>query len=188
MGPVQDVAVGPVQSIVLTDPPPPEPSRTGHHRQARATTRPPGSQHEEIARVLGFFDPAGPAGHSQITRPAVLPSVVHERVGIPDKNHFGAQYPGPRAPRTNASLRPRGSPTHGQGHRDLLGLRCRTLSFLSSCRLSGAFHAQVLRPRGVRRQLAIALPAMWPSAYKHGVGTPNRLISVAVGTGLRFSG
>ena len=38
-------------------------------------------------------------------------------------------------------------------------------------------HAQVLRPRGVRWQLAIALPAMWPSANKHDVGTPNRLIS-----------
>jgi len=37
--------------------------------------------------------------------------------------------------------------------------------------------AQVLRPRGVRQQLAITLPAIWPSAYKHDVGTPNRLIS-----------
>ena len=38
-------------------------------------------------------------------------------------------------------------------------------------------HAQVLRPRGVRRQLAIALPAMLPSAYYNGVGTPEHLIS-----------
>jgi hypothetical protein len=33
------------------------------------------------------------------------------------------------------------------------------------------------RPRGVHQQLAIALPAMWPSALRDGVGTPNRLIS-----------
>ena len=31
----------------------------------RATTRSPGSQHEEIAHVLGFSDPAGPASHSR---------------------------------------------------------------------------------------------------------------------------
>ena len=40
---------------------------------------------------------------------------------------------------TNASLRPHGTPTHSQGHRDSLNLRCRTLTFPSSCRLSGAF-------------------------------------------------
>ena len=33
----------------------------------------------------------------------------------------------PACPPSNASLRPRGSPTHGRGHRDSLGLRCRTL-------------------------------------------------------------
>jgi hypothetical protein len=57
-------------------------------------------------------------------------------------------------PESNASLRPHGTPTHGRGRRDSLDLQRRTLSFPSSCRLSGAFHAQVLRPRGVRRRLA----------------------------------
>ena len=38
-------------------------------------------------------------------------------------------------------------------------------------------HAQVLRPRGVRRQLAIARPTMWPSANYNGVGTHEALIS-----------
>ena len=35
----------------------------------------------------------------------------------------------------------------------------------------GSAHAQVLRPRGVRRQLALTLTAMLPSAQRHGVGT-----------------
>ena len=38
-------------------------------------------------------------------------------------------------------------------------------------------HAQVLRPRGVRRRLAITPPTMWPSACGDGVGTPIDLIS-----------
>jgi hypothetical protein len=33
------------------------------------------------------------------------------------------------------------------------------------------------RPRGVRRQLAITLPPMLPSALRNGVGTPNPWIS-----------
>src|SRR5664279_1404125 len=37
----------------------------------------------------------------------------------------------------------------------------------------GSTHARVLRPRGVRRQLAITRPAMLPSAKGHCVGTPN---------------
>jgi predicted RNA polymerase sigma factor len=37
--------------------------------------------------------------------PAVLPSVVHERVGTPDKNHFEAEYPARVHPDSNASLR-----------------------------------------------------------------------------------
>jgi hypothetical protein len=38
-------------------------------------------------------------------------------------------------------------------------------------------HAQVLRPRGVPRQLAITLPTMLPSASLNDVGTPKPLIS-----------
>jgi hypothetical protein len=34
-------------------------------------------------------------------------------------------------------------------------------------------HAQVLRPRGVRRRLAKTPPAMLPSAYRESVGTPD---------------
>src|SRR5262245_32342353 len=32
--------------------------------------------------VRGFFDYAGPAGHSRLTRPTVLPSPLRQRVGI----------------------------------------------------------------------------------------------------------
>ena len=38
-------------------------------------------------------------------------------------------------------------------------------------------HAQGLRPRGVRQQLALALLAMWPSASWDGVGTPDSVIT-----------
>jgi hypothetical protein len=38
-------------------------------------------------------------------------------------------------------------------------------------------HAQVLRPRRVRQQLAIALLAVLPSVSLNDVGTPNTLIS-----------
>ena len=65
---------------------------------------------------------------------------------------------GLRAPLSNASLRPRGSPTHGRGHRDLLGLRCRTLSFPSSCRLSGAFQKLL-------RRFAATGPGAWLFAH-----------------------
>ena len=34
-----------------------------------------------------------------------------------------------------------------RGHRDSLGLRCRTLSFLSPCRVSGAFQKLMLHSR-----------------------------------------
>jgi AcrR family transcriptional regulator len=43
-----------------------------------------------------------------------------------------------------------------------------------SCR---RHEAQVLRPRGVRRQLALTLTAMLPSAQRHGVGSPEVDIS-----------
>ena len=43
-----------------TDLPPREPSKTGHHRQTRATLGSPGSQHEEIAHMPGSPTPRGP--------------------------------------------------------------------------------------------------------------------------------
>jgi hypothetical protein len=41
------------------------PERPAQPSQPRAATRSPGSQHEEIAHVLGLSDPAGPVGHSR---------------------------------------------------------------------------------------------------------------------------
>src|SRR4051812_48419693 len=97
---------------------------------------------------------------------------VHERVGIPNKNHFEAQPPGPRAPLSTLRCALTERQRMTRGHRDSLDLRCRTLSFPSSCRLSGAFHARVLRPRGTRRRLAKTPPPVSPSADPQHVGTP----------------
>jgi len=40
-------------------------------------------------------------------------------------------------------------------------------------RMGNFVHALVLRPRGVRRRLAMTLPAMLPSADPQCVGTPD---------------
>jgi Reverse transcriptase (RNA-dependent DNA polymerase)/N-terminal domain of reverse transcriptase len=54
---------------------------------------------------------------------------------------------GPRAPLSTLRCALTGRQRMTRGHRDLLGLRCRTLSFLSPCRLSGAFQKLMLRSR-----------------------------------------
>jgi hypothetical protein len=41
----------------------------------------------------------------------------------------------------------------------------------------GSAHAEGLRPRGVPRELALAPPAVWPSALFNSVGTPKPMIS-----------
>ena len=68
-----------------------------------------------------------------------------------------------------SGVRPRPSLSGPPG--DQPGRRARDLPVLAQ---GDSTHAQVLRPRRAPRQLAIALPAMWPSAKENGVGTPNR--------------
>src|ERR687894_510049 len=58
--------------------------------------------------------------------------------------------------------------------RDQLGGRPWDLPVLAH---GDSAHAQVLRPRGVRCQLAKAPPAMLPSDHFDGVGTPRNVMS-----------
>jgi hypothetical protein len=79
-------------------------------------------------------------------------------------------------PGTNASLRPHGSPTHGQGHRDSLNLRCRTLSFPSLMPV-------VRRFRGLRlRNASLAFDEMQGRASRsslRGIASRDRRSRVA---------
>ena len=78
-----------------------------------------------------FSDPAGSDDGSRKAPPTMLPSAEPQHVGTPSLPISRLNSPACAHPGTNASLRPHGSPTHGQGHRDSLDLRCRTLSFPS---------------------------------------------------------
>jgi len=40
-------------------------------------------------------------------------------------------------------------------------------------------HARGLRPRGVPPRLAMAARRVWPSAYLHGIGTPEWVMDFA---------
>jgi hypothetical protein len=133
----------------------PSPHDPPLHHDRRMTVRSPGSQHEEITRMLGFSDPAGSADGSRKTPPTMLPSAEPQHVGTPRLPISRLNSPACAHPETNASLRPHGTPTHGQGHRDSLDLRCRTLSFPSSCRLSGAF-------------VTSGLSATWAARHRQG--------------------
>src|SRR3954471_6394999 len=86
---------------------------------------------------------------------------------------------------TNASLRPHGTPTHGRGHRDSLDLRRRTLSFPSSCRLSGAFVDQGLGPPAWDHAALMTSEERWGGAaetypdFARGYGADLRESSLA---------
>src|SRR4051794_21123502 len=54
--------------------------------------------------VRGFSDYAGPADHSRLTRPAVLPSPIRQKVGVLIDAFFEAQSPRPPIPLS--TLRP----------------------------------------------------------------------------------
>src|SRR5215469_17495346 len=57
--------------------------------------------------VRGFFDYAGPAGHSRLTQPTVLPSPLRQKVGILKQRFFEAQSPGPPIPLSTLQATPR---------------------------------------------------------------------------------
>src|SRR5664279_1912457 len=86
---------------------------------------------ERSRTCTGSPTPRGPQNGSRITPPTMLPSAEPQHVGTPRLPISRLNSPACAHPETNASLRPHGTPTHGQGHRDSLDLRCRTLSFPS---------------------------------------------------------
>jgi len=109
-----------------------EPSWTGHHQR-------PAGDHE-ISRVscmelvVRALDLLTAQARQRLAYNAatVSPSAMG-RVGTWNQCGFAAQYPA-RTPSVNASLRPRGSPTHDSGPTRLLDLRCRALSSPAPCR------------------------------------------------------
>ena len=75
---------------------------------------PPGSQHGEIARMHGFFDPAGSANGSRERRQrCCLPSFPS--TSAPRTSPISGLNSRPACTPVNASLRPHGSPTHDSG-------------------------------------------------------------------------
>src|SRR5215468_7324330 len=85
--------------------------------------------------VRGFFDYAGPDGHSRLSRPTVLPSPLRQKVGILIQRFFEAQSPRPpiplsmlRTPSHDVARKTRGQ----DGFATLLS--CRALSSPTTCR------------------------------------------------------
>src|SRR5215813_13053711 len=85
--------------------------------------------------VRGFLDYAGPAGHSRLTQPTVLPSPLRQKVGILKQRFFEAQSPGPPIPLSTLRAPPRdvARKTRGQDGFAVL-LSCRALSSPTTCR------------------------------------------------------
>src|SRR5262249_57508380 len=79
--------------------------------------------------VHGFFDYAGPAGHSRLTQPTVLPSPLRQKVSILKQRFFEAQSPGPPIPLSTLRAPPHDvtRKTRGQDGFAVL-LSCRPLS------------------------------------------------------------
>jgi hypothetical protein len=83
-----------------------------------------------------FSDGAGSA--RRLARNGAASDVAFRSFGQrrhPETPDFAAPYPCLQVPLSNASPTPSRTPTHGRGHRGALLLRCRTLPFLSRCRL-----------------------------------------------------
>ena len=71
-----------------------------HHQHGRVTVRPPGSQHEEIARLLGFSDPAGSTDGSRKRRQrCCLP--LYPTTSAPRTRLFRGSIASLRAPLSN---------------------------------------------------------------------------------------
>ena len=93
--------------------PRPSPHDPTNHHHSRVTVRPPGSQHEEITHMPGSQTPWGPL----TARDSAASGVAFRdttRVGTPVERISGLNGRPARTP-VNASLRPRGSPTHDSG-------------------------------------------------------------------------
>src|SRR5262245_5325170 len=98
--------------------------------------------------VRGFFDYAGPAGHSRLTQPTVLPSPLRQKVGILKQRFFEAQSPGPPIPLSTLRAPPHdvARKTRGQYGFAVL-LSCRALSSPTTCRFIPALD---VKPRNRR--------------------------------------
>jgi hypothetical protein len=150
--------------------------------------RSPGSQHGEITHMHRFSDPARSANGSRKTPLTMLPSADPQHVGTPCLPISRLNSLACTHPEGNASLRPHGTPTHGQGHRDSLDLRCRTLPFPSLMPVVRRFRGSRLNDAPRRRQvpsacfgLGTSRPAcageavsLQPSVCRSGLQTTSR--------------
>ena len=78
--------------------PRPSPHDPPLHHDRRVTVRSPGSQHEEITRMHGFFDPAGSADGSRKRRQRCCLPLIHS-TSAPRHCLFRGSIAGLRAPR-----------------------------------------------------------------------------------------
>src|SRR5215472_2009316 len=85
--------------------------------------------------VRRFFDYAGPADHSRLSRSTVLPSPLRQKVGILKQRFFEARSPGPPIPLSTLRAPPHdvARKTRGQDGFAVL-LSCRALSSPTTCR------------------------------------------------------
>src|SRR5215831_21421557 len=97
--------------------------------------------------VRRFFDYAGPADHSRLSRSTVLPSPLRQKVGVLIHRLFEAQSPGPPIPLSTLRAPPHdvARKTRGQDGFAVL-LSCRALSSLTTCRFIPAL--DVIPPTG----------------------------------------
>src|SRR5215475_6025064 len=100
--------------------------------------------------VRGFFDYAGPVGHSGLTRPTVWPSPLRQKVGIPNQRFFEAQSPGPPIPLSTLRAPPRDAARKTRGQDGFAALlSCRALSSPTTCRLFRKHPPQGVSPVGL---------------------------------------
>src|SRR5262249_7852842 len=100
--------------------------------------------------VRRFFDYAGPADHSRLSRSTVLPSPLRQKVGILKQRFFEAQSPGPPIPPSTLRAPPHDvtRKTRGQDGFAVL-LSCRALSSPTTCRLFRKHSPQGVSPAGL---------------------------------------
>ena len=92
----------------------PSPHDPPLHHDRRVTMRSPGSQHGKLARMHGFSDPAGSADGSRKRRQrCCLPT--SSTASAPRSRRISGLNSRPACTPVNASLRPRGTPTHHSG-------------------------------------------------------------------------
>ena len=98
--------------------------------------------------VRRFFDYAGPADHSRLSRSAVLPSPLRQKVGVLIHRLFEAQYPGPPMPLSTLRAPPHdvARKTRGQDG----------FAVLLSCRVGIELGRADVRPRVSSPALSVA--------------------------------